>query len=151
MMLLIKQLLLMCLPRNLCRQTHVWFFYSWTFVHFIPCSSGWAGRRVENFFLAPCCVTHPIFPPTHQGGINGSCYTLHATDNFSRHQCNNLGLSVFETEAQHELSMTPDHSIKEFAKRKSYIKENYQVGKQYRIIRSSTVLTEFKFIHIFFI
>ena len=71
----------MCFPRDLFKHTHVWICYSWACFYFIPCSSGWAGRRVEKFFLAPCCVTHPILPPTHQGGINGSCYTLQATDN----------------------------------------------------------------------
>jgi hypothetical protein len=91
----------------------------------------WLGGLESLEIFSSPMLRPNFFPPTQQGGgMIGSCYTLQATDNFSRHQCNNLGLSVFETEAQHELSMTPDHSIKECAKRKSYIKENYQVGKQ---------------------
>ena len=78
--------------------------------------------------------------------MNGSCYALQATDNLSRQQCKKRWCVRFsKTEAQQELSMTPDHSIKECAKRKPYIKENWSSRK---IIMNYKKLYSLLYIHI---
>ena len=78
--------------------------------------------------------------------MNGSCYALQATDNLSRQRCKKPWRVRFsKTEAQQELSMTPDHSIKECAKRKPYIKENWSSRK---IIMNYKKLYSLLYIHI---
>ena len=48
----------------------------------------------------------------------------------SRHRCKKpMRVRFFETEAQHELSMTPDQSINECTEKETlYQREFYQVG-----------------------
>ena len=68
-----------------------------------------------------------FFPPTQQGGISAIPCKQPTTQSASLQKP--LRVRFFETEAQHELSMTPDQSINECTEKETlYQREFYQVG-----------------------
>ena len=106
------------------------------------------GLEGLEIFSSPMLRDPPKFFPTHATGGEWTGHAMPCKQPTTSvgNDAKNVGVSVFsKTEAQQELSMTPDHSIKECAKRKPYIKENWSSRK---IIMNYKKLYSLLYIHI---
>ena len=91
----------------------------------------WLGGLESLEIFSSPMLRPNFFPPTQQGGGNDRVMLYLASNRQpqSATMQKTWRVRFSKTKAQQELFLTPDHSIKECAKRKPYIKENLSSRK----------------------